>query len=77
MELGQVTMMNGNNPVYDYGSSAVIVRTAKHLAIRKPHLLKSKGGTWHVAYLSTVPWNLVKAAILYRNDVLLKGDKTK
>lgn len=69
--------MTMNNPIYDCGYSAVVKRTASHLAIRKPHLLKSKGGTWHVAYLSTVPWNLVKAAILYRNDVLLKGDKTK
>lgn len=74
VELGQVNL---NNPVYDYGSSAVIKRTCVYLAVKKPHLLKSKGGIWHVAYLSTVPWNLVKAAILYRNDVLLKGDKSK
>lgn len=50
--------------------TAVIVRTVTTLGVRKPHILKAKGGHWHVAYLSTVPKELIHAAIKYRNNHL-------
>lgn len=46
------------------------------LAEFKPHILKAKGGNWHVAAMSTVPRHLVKAAVEYR-DNFLERDKTQ
>jgi hypothetical protein len=42
-------------------------RTCLNLAANKPHILKAKGGGWHVAAMSTVPRHLVEAAIKWRN----------
>lgn len=50
--------------------TAVIVRTVTTLGVNKPHILKAKGGSWHVAYLSTVSKELIHAAINYRNNHL-------
>jgi hypothetical protein len=50
--------------------TSIIRRTCKYLAVRKPHILKAKGGNWHVAYSSTVPKKLIWAAVEYRNSHL-------
>lgn len=45
-------------------------RNIYNLAQHKPHILKSKGGAWHVAATSMVPRQLVRAAVEYRNNFL-------
>jgi hypothetical protein len=48
----------------------IIQRTVMYLAMHKPHILKAKGGAWHVAYLSSVPEALIHSAVEYRNNHL-------
>lgn len=62
------TKFNAELPGIDSREPAV----AQRLTVLKPHILKPKGGSWSVAYLSTVSWLLVKEAIYYRNNFLEK-----
>lgn len=59
-----------NKKAVERALETVSVRSVTTLAQTKPHILKSKGGAWHVAAMSMVPLKLVKAAVEYRNNFL-------